>query len=458
MSSIPVPATKKTKAQQGFQTKDKISEAESEAVMLHSTSTHKPSKQSILFQNFKQLKADGLAMATNKNYKLPKLYSANGDVSKRWYIEFYFLYPGSIDQYKRFKEYLDINRIHNLSEKIKYGNNVVKYIKNALENGFNPFTDRKDAEPKMQRSKGIIWQITFIRECLNMHASKSQKATYTEMYNRLSLWIEENYHHDLEVNDITIDKVKEFKKWALYTKDLSSKTVNNTLAHLGIFWDLALDKKMVTSNPWRLVPKSKTKDKPVNIKDKIRFEPITDKEMKKIFPGLKKVGEQPFINFLSFVYYAWARPIEILRLKISDIEFERDLIRFRKTETKNAKANYVQIVPPLMDILNQMDLKKYPTSHYIFSTGYEPGTIQLNKNRPSEKWRSLVRDGLKINKDLYALKHTGNIEYLLNNKENLNLKWQQTQNRHSSAVMTEQYNRQLGAYFIDTKNLVFRKF
>jgi len=59
---------------------------------------------------------------------------------------------------------------------------------------------------------------------------------------------------------------------------------------------------------------------------------------------------------------------------------------------------------------------------------------------------------------MYALKHTGNIEYLQRNKGNIDLKWQQMQNRHSSAAMTEKYNRQLGAYFIDVEKVNFREF
>ena len=57
---------------------------------------------------------------------------------------------------------------------------------------------------------------------------------------------------------------------------------------------------------------------------------------------------------------------------------------------------------------------------------------------------------------MYALKHTGNIEYLLQNKDNVNLKWQQLQNRHHSQAQTEAYNRRIGAYFINMDKVNFR--
>ena len=80
----------------------------------------------------------------------------------------------------------------------------------------------------------------------------------------------------------------------------------------------------------------------------------------------------------------------------------------------------------------------------------------LSKNNPSARWREKVKDKIGINKDLYALKHTGNIEYLINNKGMNNLKWQQLQNRHADPVQTETYNKRIGAYFIDVEQLKFR--
>ena len=75
----------------------------------------------------------------------------------------------------------------------------------------------------------------------------------------------------------------------------------------------------------------------------------------------------------------------------------------------------------------------------------------------SRLWDAIVKRKLTIDKNMYALKHTGNIEYLLQNKGNIDLKWMQMQNRHSSTAMTEKYIRKLGAYFIDVKRGKFRE-
>lgn len=118
-------------------------------------------------------------------------------------------------------------------------------------------------------------------------------------------------------------------------------------------------------------------------------------------------------------------------------------------------------MPPLKELLEEIKLEKYDSNLFLFSgddAGFKPGFKKLTHHRPSRKWLDVVKTELKINKDQYALKHTGNIEYLLRNKEKANLKWQQMQNRHSSSAMTDRYNRKLGAYFIEVGDLNFKEF
>ena len=274
------------------------------------------------------------------------------------------------------------------------------------------------------------------------------------MYNRLVKFLEERKLSYLYISLFTLEHARSYKQWALHERNLSVKTVNDSISHLAMFWDEAIEMGLTQQNPFKVVPKAKKRDK-IESKD-VRFEPFTDKEMRLIFSWLKENGYAERIPFLAMIFYAWARPIEILRLKIKDIELDRDLISFKKGETKNSNAAYVQIVDPLKKIFEEMKLNTYPPDNYLFSDNYKPGVRMLNKSLPSKHWRLTIKKELGIKKDMYALKHTGNIEYLLKNKGNTNLKWQQMQNRHSSSVVTDRYNRKLGAYFIEIGDVNFR--
>jgi integrase len=451
--SIPVPATTQILATKGFEQNGKKSVAKSVANKPPAAPPTPNNQLSVMHDAFTKKSHH---MILHSPFKGPKIYNAGHDLTKRWYIEFYYLYPGSADQYKRFKEPLGINKIKTLQERMIYAKEAEKFVLQKLQTGFNPFTAKRVAKNHLQPFLGIQSQLSSIVSLLSINASKSQKNTYQEMCNRLMKYLDQNTMLHSSMYDFSLSDARAFKEWMLHDADLAPKTVNNTISHLQMFWDRAVEEQLTEQNPFKLLTKVRLRDKPVDPSAAVRFEPITDSEMVKLFEELRAAGEFNFIVFLGFVYYAWARPVEILRLTVADIELERQLIRFKQGQTKNGKASYVQIVPPLMALISSLELQKYPGHYFVFSDGYQPGERMLSKNNPSTRWRDKVKNKIGIHKDLYALKHTGNIEYLLRNKGMNNLKWQQLQNRHSSAVITETYNKRIGAYFIEIKDLNFR--
>jgi integrase len=451
--SIPVPATTQTLTPQGFEPKSKKSVAKSVANKPLPAPPTAKNHLSVMHDAFKQKSHH---MILHAPYKTPTIYHASHDLTKRWYIEYYFLFPGSADQYKRFKEPLGINKIKTLQERLIYAKEAQKFVLQKLQTGFNPFTAKRVAKTHLQPFLGIQSQLQHIVSLLSLNATKSQKNTYSEMINRICKYLDQNTMLQSSMYDFSLSDARSFKEWMLQDQDLAPKTVNNTISHLQMFWDRAVEEQLTDQNPFKLLTKARLRDKPVDPAAAVRFEPITDTEMVQLFTELRAAGEFNFIVFLGFVYYAWARPVEILRLTVADIELERQLIRFKQGQTKNGKASYVQIVPPLMALISTLNLEKYPGNYFVFSDNYEPGVRMLSKNNPSARWRDKVKNKIGIHKDLYALKHTGNIEYLLRNKGMNNLKWQQLQNRHSSAVITETYNKRIGAYFIEIKDLNFR--
>jgi integrase len=394
----------------------------------------------------------------NLRYKKARLYWAKGDTSKEWYIRYYYLKPGTIDQYEPFKERFDMNRIPDLHDRLKYGKQAVDFMNNKLKAGFNPYTS---LTKKNTNNLTIIQQLQIIVDELCQGETDNAKRDMQSHNNRFTNFITEKNLIDVPIAFITPDHAEAFKIW-MKEKKYSKKTINSSLTYASRYFKQAIKKKWCTYDHVGNVEKLKKRQYRKDVGDREKFDPITSREMDLIFSYFLQQKEFDFIGFLSCIYYAWARPSEIRRLKIGDIDLENDIIKFGRNETKSFSGAYVQIVPPLKKILQRMNLKKYPLHYYLFGRdNCKPGPDPLGKNFCSEKWRVEVKDpkkGLGIDKDMYALKHTGNIEYLLNNKGNIDLKWQQMQNRHTSSVMTDRYNRKLGAYFIEVGNLNFRVF
>ena len=71
----------------------------------------------------------------------PKLYNAKGDLSKQWFVYFYFKNPYT-NKLERFKVYDGIIRIQSVEIRTEYAMRLIKNLKAKLQKGYNPF-DKK---------------------------------------------------------------------------------------------------------------------------------------------------------------------------------------------------------------------------------------------------------------------------------------------------------------------------
>jgi integrase len=379
-------------------------------------------------------------------YKKAKLSTGStGD----WFVYYYYRNPVN-GNFKRFKERFFINRIEDLKERKEVGMEAVAFVNEKLAKGFNPFVAERSTGPG---DAFVLNRVNLVVDLLCQTASRNSAETYRLMRNRLQRFLEDAGLLQTPMRMVEVDFCNEFQQW-MKKQELSTKTINATISHLGLFWDEATRHKWAIDNPWRKVKSMRGK---ANQASDI-YAPITFDELTKIFEYFRQHELQDFARFCAFIYYAWARPVEICRLKIADIDMENNLIFFRSAQTKNDRSATVQIVPELREHLLAMELEKYPPTYHLFcNTHYGPGPKMRDNNNACATWDWHVHNRLHIPKAMYALKHTGNIDYLINNKGHVDRTWQQMQNRHSSAAMTERYCRRLNAYFVDTSLIKFRK-
>ena len=87
----------------------------------------------------------------------PKIFDANGDLTKRWYVYFSFRNPenGKLQRMKNI--YGKANRYKTAAERYTILNLYKKRLSYFLENGYNPFKDNtefyKSNNQKKQQSK-----------------------------------------------------------------------------------------------------------------------------------------------------------------------------------------------------------------------------------------------------------------------------------------------------------------
>jgi hypothetical protein len=90
-------------------------------------------------------------LSKKKLFSNPKIYTANGDLSKRWYVYFSFRDPNT-DKLKRLTPfYGKANTYTTKEERLEVLTVYRKVLLNLLKEGYNPFLDNTDLNQKLLR-------------------------------------------------------------------------------------------------------------------------------------------------------------------------------------------------------------------------------------------------------------------------------------------------------------------
>ena len=182
-----------------------------------------------------------------------------------------------------------------------------------------------------------------------------------------------------------------------------------------------------------------------------KYPPLTHEEKEACFAYFKQFNPEMYL-FLLCQYYTCIRPAELHRLKVENFDLKGRKIHVPFYDSKSGNSNYVQILQPLGRALADFDIKSIPPGHYLFGDCCKPSEKPYNDKTiyESSVWlKNRVRMGMPKNKQLYGLKHTFNIDYVENNKKNVDWEWLRRHNRHATVQQTQQYISSLTAYFLD---------
>lgn len=252
------------------------------------------------------------------------------------------------------------------------------------------------------------------------------------------------------INDTVIQEYVRFLK----SEGKTGKTINSYLWAMNVVSGILVKKKVIESEintePFRVK----------QIKNETgKFRPLTSEEKNLMFDYFRE-KDKPYFLYLLSIYYTCIRPKELNRLTIANIDLVSKKIFVPWYLSKNGLSNYVQILSALSDALNEYDIYKYPQSYFIF--GYDnlkPGTQKFDNKRASDKWRAARQKlGIHSSAKMYGLKHTFNVDYVENNKHNINWEWLRRHNRHADIRQTQEYISGLTAYFLDETKAVIKNY
>jgi integrase len=295
---------------------------------------------------------------------------------------------------------------------------------------------RKKSE-KAQQKEAVVTVKEAFEKVLTIKLAqigKRGQERYRNFLNTWKAWAEPNGTLKKDIKDLDKNDVLSFLDYVQTERGLANRTRNGLLSVCVTFLNELLARNYIEKNPGHGIKKLTESGK--------RNIPYTREQQTILEDYLKRTDYQLFL-YTRFIYYGFLRPVEILRLKVKDVDLQQGIILVRTHVSKNKQQLPVTITESLEPFIREMELEKCSPGMYLFGKNLEPGFDSLLRNRVSERHAKAMKachvyDGEVT---MYSWKHTGNCNAY---RAGADIKALQFQNRHSSLEMTDIYLRSLG--------------
>lgn len=335
---------------------------------------------------------------------LPELKTPSvNSKDQRLYIKFY-VWDANKKKHIILKDY-DINQSKN---KEQFAAQRILELTNALNQGFHldKIKAFEDQEKQDDENKLVSKLIPAIEEAIRAKKKYRPKTIKNYEYH-IGDFIEFLYGIGkgqmlcIHLNNSIIRKYFE----SIEYKEYSPRSYNNFRSYLITIW-YDLQKagyfREEAKNPFSKIEKLKT-----GIGKNIAYRPEQQEEllsyMREKYPQLRRL--------CLFMYYTLLRTNEISQLQVKEIGTYREgYIYLPKEKSKNNNARWVRISPDLQQIIDDLELHKFPPEYFIFSKGFKPGEVWYDTRKFGDLYSKFVLKPLNYKLDTYSLyswKHTG---------------------------------------------------
>jgi integrase len=369
-------------------------------------------------------------------YRLAVLKDRNGDISKRWFVEFY-AWDKSTNQEVRKLIYLKA-RFKTKKEREKEGLRICQLINGKLQSGFII-----DSKPKKQvevtRNKPILFKEGVILAAKNKRASTDRehsKSNYNMYEKALLDWIEAKGYQKVYLSELDPLFMNSFFEWVSERETktgfpIGPRSYNNYVDITRRFFTILQTLKVIESNPITM-PNKPTPEAPNYVMDR--------NEQEQILTHLKAYEEIAYY-FAKWEYYSFFRPNELRFLKIESIYADR--LHVPGKVGKMYGSDYIVLTHALNELIEETGLRNMPKSAYVFGLKGFGSKEPVSRNYFSEKHRAITKKlGLNDRFTLYSWKDTGIVDLYNQTKD---IHFVSRQARHHSLEYTQIYLQDRGA-------------
>jgi integrase len=335
-------------------------------------------------------------------YTTPKL-SKN---QKGWYV--HYRYEG-----KQFRETNGLNKIPDLKIREQEYEKLCRDILIELKSGWNPnIPDGVQNHADMF----IIEALRFALEKKKPNVAKKTYSAYDGTINAIEKTVILAGSEYFKIVDTKRVHIKTIMENARQKYEWSNKGHNKHLNHLKALFSELVQWDIIEDNIAHNI-------KNLRVEETIAHTPPTDEQWERIKTELKK-NHPNFYNYISVIFHLGIRPEEILKIRLSMVDMEKNIITLPPNITKNRKKyRILPINKHLKNDLESMNFRELPKDYFLFGSFKEsglgnrgnnqflpdfvPGYTHTNRDTATRRWETIVKIGLKIDCTMYSVKKYG---------------------------------------------------
>lgn len=382
----------------------------------------------------------------------PKVHPQNWDksgasIKKDWYIYYRFHDPLFKAKYPDGKLVMvkGMNEYKTLAERRAVTKDLLKNeLYNLQELDFNPITRHIREHEQPDYTEYVIDPATPLNTALLAASGlmKLARETHKDIRSVLKYFCQASDQLRLStkpVNEIKrrhvrmiIDQVGK-NKTSDPKASWTATTFNFYRGYLMMIFKVLVDNDVIELNPVKEIAKQKT--------TRTLRTTLTD-EQRETVDSLLRARNYPLWRFMHIFFHSGSRIIEILRVKGSDVDLQRQEVTYFVKKGKQ----YKYVKRPIKDIalpLWEQAMINCAPDQYLFSEALKPGPNMIRAEQITRRWRLWVKTAkddngqpLGISADFYSLKHLNTTTLV----EQVGVSLAARLNQHTPAVLTKHYD------------------
>lgn len=322
--------------------------------------------------------------------------------TSRWYIVWYA--PHFDDDWHRYRETFNLNRIHDLRARKRRGEALRDKINWWLDQGLPAweFSERGIIEIE-QAGKNPLLETNVcqaVAEMVNLKVKSlrpDSARSYKSVGRLFNEFMDGKEWGRLRMMDFSKRHAAAYMDSCFLDRKVSSTTYNNNIRTLRSIFNELVAREYTQTNHFNSIPYKPKEEK--------RRRNFTLQEAKTVCAHLQK-DDPTLFRALLFQYCCYLRPKEVRFLKFQDVNLSEGLVFITRTKGKTKRDRYMTIPDEFKPYFDREFFSRYPGHYYIFGEGLEP-----HATTPSGK-SSLYRRHQRVLNRLKSAGKLGNIDGL----------------------------------------------